>query len=153
MFFCIKHNTKRPNIIIGESKIQKPVSIHAEVSAIKKLQEIYKEKRKVLTYDLLVFRIFHNNSLHYSRPCYHCIRKLENSLFIKIRNVYYTAELGKLKCESFKELVDSADNGTAKISSGYRLRIFGEEEKDKAKYILQGKKIKRLTDKRAKRQR
>ena len=97
MFFCIKHNTKRPNIIIGESKIQKPVSIHAEASGIKKLQDIYKEKHKILTYDLLVFRIFHNKSLHYSRPCYHCIRKLENSLFIKIRNVYYTAEpsLGK----------------------------------------------------------
>ena len=142
MFFCIKHNTKRPNIIIGESKIQKPVSIHAEANGIKKLQDIYKEKHKILTYDLLVFRIFHNKSLHYSRPCYHCIRKLENSLFIKIRNVYYTIEMGQLKCESFKDLVDSADNGTAKISSGYRLRIFGEDEKDKSQYTIKNKKIK-----------
>ena len=140
MFFCIKHKTKEQTTIIGESKIKKPLSVHAEEDGLCKLKKIYNSKRKILSFDLLVFRIFHNNTLHYSRPCYHCIRKLEKSLFIKIRNVYYTGEHGILKCESLNDLISSADNGTAKISSGYRLRIFGED-KEKPKYVIRNKKI------------
>lgn len=146
MFFCVKHQTKKPNIIIGESKVKKPLSIHAEDNALSKLKKIYEEKKRILTYDLLVFRIYSNNTLHYSRPCYHCIRKMENSLFIKIRNVYYTAEQGQLKYESFADLIDSADNGTAKISSGYRMRIFGKD-KERPKYIIKNKKIVRIVEK------
>ena len=38
------------------------------------------------------------------------------------------------------DLISSADNGTAKISSGYRLRIFGED-KEKPNYLIKNKKI------------
>lgn len=131
MFFSIKQIYKNPTIIIGESKIQKPISQHAEVGGLKKLQDIYVKKHKIYTYDLLVFRVFHNNTLHYSRPCYHCIKNMEKALFIKIRNVYYTAQEGEIKCETFKQLTDSANNGTAKISSGYRLRMFGEDRENR----------------------
>lgn len=140
MFFCVKQQTKNKTIIIGESKVKKPLSTHAEDDALSKLRKIYDKKKKIITYDLLVFRIYKNNTLHYSRPCYHCIRKMEKSLFIKIRNVYYTAEQGILKSESFNDLISSADNGTAKISSGYRMRIFGKD-KEKPNYIIKDKKI------------
>lgn len=146
MFFCVKHKIKDQTTIIGESKVKKPLSIHAEEDGLCKLKKIYKAKKKILTFDLLVFRIFHNKTLHYSRPCYHCIRKMEKSLFIKIRNVYYTAEQGMLKCESLHELIDSADNGTAKISSGYRLRIFGDD-KEKPNYFIKNKKIIKIKEK------
>ena len=146
MFFCAKHKTKEQTTIIGESKIKKPLSVHAEEDGLYKLKKIYKSKKKILSLDLLVFRIFHNKTLHYSRPCYHCIRKLEKSLFIKIRNVYYTAEHGILKCETLNQLIDSADNGTAKISSGYRLRIFGDD-KEKPNYLIKDKKIIKIKDK------
>lgn len=140
MFFCVKQQHKQSRTIIGESRIKKPLSIHAEEDGLNKLKRIYTETRKILVYDLLVFRIFYNKTLHYSRPCYHCIRKLEKSTFIKIRNVYYTGEHGVLKCESMNDLISSADNGTAKISSGYRLRIFGED-KEKPNYLIKNKKI------------
>lgn len=140
MFFCVKQQHKQTKTIIGESRIKKPLSIHAEEDGLNKLKRIYTETRKILVYDLLVFRIFYNKTLHYSRPCYHCIRKLEKSAFIKIRNVYYTGEHGILKYESLNDLISSADNGTAKISSGYRLRIFGED-KEKPKYVIRNKKI------------
>ena len=140
MFFCVKQQHKQTKTIIGESRIKKPLSIHAEEDGLNKLKRIYTETRKILVYDLLVFTIFYNKTLHYSRPCYHCIRKLEKSAFIKIRNVYYTGEHGILKYESLNDLISSADNGTAKISSGYRLRIFGED-KEKPKYVIRNKKI------------
>ena len=140
MFFCVKQQRKQTKTIIGESRIKKPLSIHAEEDGLNKLKKMYLETRKILVYDLLVFRIFYNKTLHYSRPCYHCIRKLEKSSFIKIRNIYYTGEHGSLQCESLHDLIDSADNGTAKISSGYRLRIFGDD-KEKPNYVIKNKKI------------
>ena len=60
MFFCVKQQHKQTKTIIGESRIKKPLSIHAEEDGLNKLKRIYTETRKILVYDLLVFRIFYN---------------------------------------------------------------------------------------------
>lgn len=66
-------------------------------------------------YDLLVIKISHTKRLKESRPCYHCLRKLERS-GIKIQNVYYSTRDSIIMKEKFSEMRESENTV---YSSGY----------------------------------
>ncbi len=70
--------------------------------------------------DLLVIRLSKTGILSNSRPCYHCIKQLEQVRFVSIKNVYYSDSAGNIVCQKFDDLVMSP---TQFISSGYRHRM------------------------------
>lgn len=117
-FFLDKKGNK---IIIGENERFNPcsdyLSTHAEISALKNLRaKNFKFKRQ--SYDLLVIRLSPKGYLGESRPCYHCLQKLEQvNSGIKIKYIYYSTYNGNIIKEKFYLMKES--NKTT-YSSGYR---------------------------------
>jgi len=106
-------------IAVGENNRNNPwntmLSIHAEIDALNKLMS-KKNNLKRTSYDLIVIRLSKTGKLGESRPCYHCLQKLENS-GLKIKNVYYSTRGGNLEKERFKYMKESHKTT---YSSGYR---------------------------------
>lgn len=111
---------EKETIVIGENQILGQssyffMSTHAEIDALNKL----KSKKYMSTktrFDLMVIRISKTGILGESRPCYHCLEKLENS-GVKIHNVYYSTKNGLLTKEKFNTMKESKKTV---YSSGYR---------------------------------
>lgn len=103
-------------IVCGENdninKWSKIVSVHAEMSALKKLKGKYNKRDK---YNLLVIRLTKKGKLGESRPCYHCLEALEKS-GININDVYYSTQEENIEKEKFYNMKKSSKT---KISNGY----------------------------------
>ncbi len=94
-------------VVKGENSEKK----HAETEALSKIKMNSRKK-----YDLLVVRLTRSGKLSSSRPCFHCLCKLEKS-GVKIRHVYYSTQDGTIAREKFTEMKDSP---LTYISSGHR---------------------------------
>ena len=111
---------EKETMVVGENQILGQssyffMSTHAEIDALNKL----KSKKYISTksrFDLMVIRISKTGILGESRPCFHCLEKLENS-GVKIHNVYYSTKSGSLTKEKFSTMKESKKTV---YSSGYR---------------------------------
>lgn len=82
--------------------------IHAEIDAIRKLQPL-KIKKRLEPVNLLVVRILRNNQLKNSKPCFNCTKKMDQfsqQKGYKIKNVYYSNDLGNIIKTSPNKLLD-----------------------------------------------
>ena len=70
--------------------------------------------------DLMVVRISKTGIMSNATPCEHCMRQLNNAKYVKIKNVYYSANTGSIVCKKFTELMREPNKH---VSSGYRMRI------------------------------
>ncbi|ARF08633.1 hypothetical protein Catovirus_1_683 [Catovirus CTV1] len=106
--FFRKGMADKDTLVIGENKHSAKdegkmflSSIHAEIDALYKLKS--KKNSKNNKYELMVVRISKTGKLGESRPCYHCLEKLENS-GIKIHNVYYSTKNNIILKEKFNTM-------------------------------------------------
>lgn len=81
------------------------------INKIKKNKKI----KKNIQYNILIIQIYNNKKIGESRPCYHCIKKMEKS-YIKIKNVYYSTKDNKFMKEKLKDMLDKKIH----LSKGYR---------------------------------
>ena len=89
-------------------------STHAEIDAIKKLPNFYKGS----VFDLVVIRTTNSFILRNSKPCSKCIELLHyfcRKKKIKIRNVYYSTEEGKITKIKFSQLHNSHQTLTFRL--------------------------------------
>lgn len=122
---CVFMNIKNNNFIIGENTYDtiRKVSTHAEMNALSKIEKYntYKTMGQRQKYDILVIRIGKTGKLGVSRPCYHCIKSLQQSS-VKIRNVFYSTESGKIVKEKLSEMNEQS---FTHISAGWVYRLCG----------------------------
>lgn len=78
-------------------------SIHAEIDAMYNYLSRAKKYSKV---DLIVIRINKQGKYRQSRPCYHCIMRLNKSMGI-IKNIYYTNDNGDITVEKLTDMLNS----------------------------------------------
>jgi pyrimidine deaminase RibD-like protein len=101
--------------VFGQNyEIKNAKSTHAEINALHKLNKKTKQLRYI---DLLVIRLSKTNKLGESRPCYHCLNKLQHS-GLNIRYVYYSTSSENIIREKFNYMIDSEKTY---ISSGNRM--------------------------------
>jgi len=102
----------------GINDINRPNrSIHAECVLINKIHR-YNLKHKLKPLHLLVVRYNKTNKLGSSRPCKHCLIKLQKS-GLNIKYVYYSINTNILKKEVFRDMLN--DKNTY-ISNGNKYR-------------------------------
>ncbi len=122
---CVFMNLKNGKIITGENSFDysKHISTHAEIDAMLRTarQDSLETARQRPRYDILVIRLTKLGKLGNSRPCYHCIKSLQQSN-IKIRNVYYSTNQGKIVKEKLSEM---DDKNFVHITSGWIYRLGG----------------------------
>ena len=113
---------KTGKIYLGENKMfddkSFPLSIHAEMDALAKIPRP-RTPRQRETYDALVIRIGCSGKLGISRPCHHCIKNLQMTENVKIRNVYYSSLTGAIIREKLEGMLESEKTI---MSSGYLYR-------------------------------
>jgi hypothetical protein len=88
----------------GENQIRGNSSIHAEANCIDKIP--MKRDGKIKKVDLLVIRVTRDGRCTMSKPCMHCISKM-NSIICKnyrIRSVYYSNYDGEIEKLSLSKL-------------------------------------------------
>lgn len=86
-------------------------SLHAEMDAFGKLRPYYLSHNL----DLIVVRFSETGKLCSSRPCFHCLERL-NTMGIKIGYVYYSND-GEIFKEKFSQMMESE---LTSISSGMK---------------------------------
>lgn len=122
------------NCIIGENKLSNKCkfikSTHAEIDALNKFINKIDQSDKKKRYDLLVLRLSKTGKLGESRPCYHCLEKLEKSN-INIHNVYYSTKDGAIEKEKFNTMKESAKTI---YCGGYR-QLMREKMKPVNKFV------------------
>ncbi len=114
---------KRDNkIYFGENCIRSkkglPVSMHAEMDAMKKVLKHSTDMKKTDKFDVLVIRISKAGKIGISRPCYHCIFAMQESQ-ITIKNIYYSTYIGTIVRENIKNMLN---NELTRVSTGWRVR-------------------------------
>lgn len=118
LFFLPKRKGK---IAIGENQRNNPwsenLSTHAEISALNNLKTKNINLRRQ-EFELLVIRLSPTGHLGESRPCFHCLSKLEQARSgVKIKNIYYSTSKGIIIKEKFSQMKESKKTT---YSSGYR---------------------------------
>lgn len=90
-------------------------SRHAEVDAITRLpppEDRGKRKnskyRKVV--DILVIRVTRSGMIRRSDPCFMCIKHMHNIKSYRIRNVYFSNEIGEIEKHTLEELTAVPDD-------------------------------------------
>jgi cytidine deaminase len=120
-------------VVIGtNSKIENSVStsIHAEDSALNKyLRMVSLTQIKQKQVDIVVIGYNSLKNIRMSRPCYHCLLKLQMSN-IKIRHIYYRTVTGTIMREPFHQMLHS--NKTY-MSGGNRYMIKCRLDKENKK--------------------
>lgn len=135
MFFSVNFTTKHSyNTIIGHNNARNvystiPIHTHAEIDCVKQIKYNYIKTKKIKTYNLLLLRITHSNKLCTVRPCYHCVKQLSNTKFIKIKNIYYTDDDGNFIVDKFQNIINN--NNKKNMSMGYKYRINCSKIKNK----------------------
>lgn len=122
--FSRRSTLNQRSIIIGENTDRRPycwipIGTHAEVSAINKMRQEFKKRKRFDTSCLAVIRISKNGKLGYARPCYHCIKQLQQVRFMNIKEIYYSCSDGSIVREKFDGMLASHKTY---ISCGYRYR-------------------------------
>jgi cytidine deaminase len=100
---------------------EKLPNVHAEMSAIAKLQG--QRKKKLESVHLCVLRVTPTGKLNSSKPCTHCILSLGMIAPMKgyrIEKVFYSDETGSILRTRFKEL----DPQSAHVTRYFRERNF-----------------------------
>ena len=116
---------KSKDTIFGENHTihgKGALSIHAEQHALTKFLNSKYSTKKV---DLVVIRLSKLGHLGESRPCKHCIYRLQTACIkynITIQYVYYSTSDGKIIREKFSELKSS----DSYISSGNKKKIINK---------------------------
>ena len=100
-----------------------PISRHAEIDLLKKEKKNYCFTKKIRCLNLIVIKVSKTGNISTARPCYHCIKQLERAAFVRIKNIYYSNHEGNIIKETFEQLIKSVYDGTAIISSGYKMRM------------------------------
>ena len=111
------------------------MSRHAEIDVLKKEKKNYCLTRKIRKFDLIVVKVSKTGNISTARPCYHCIKQLESASFVRIKNIFYSNKEGNIIKETFEQLIKSVYDGTAIISSGYRMRM-GLTSKQSKDFLL-----------------
>ena len=121
-----------------------PISRHAEIDLKKKKKKNYSITKKIRKFNLIVIKVSKTGNISTARPCYHCIKQLNSASFVRIKNIYYSNHDGNIVKETFDQLIKSIYDGTAIISSGYRMRM-GLTVKESKDFILHKDKDKSLS--------
>lgn len=121
-----------------------PISRHAEIDLLKKEKKNYSITKKIRKFNLIVIKVSKTGNISTARPCYHCIKQLNSAAFVRIKNIYYSNHDGNIVKETFDQLIKSIYDGTAIISSGYRMRM-GLTVKESKDFILHKEKDKSLS--------
>lgn len=102
-----KNYTKKQN---GTNNFSCAKSVHAEETAIDKIQK--NTKRKRINVSLLVIRISPASTVdHYhlsnSRPCVSCMSKIKNmsSIGYKISKIYFSNGKGEIVCHKLRDIL------------------------------------------------
>lgn len=124
MFFSRRNDININNIIIGESTEQRaycwiPIGTHAEIDALTKMRYEFKRKKRFEALSMIVLRFSCTGKLGYARPCYHCLKQLQQAKFVNIKKIYYSESNGDITHEKF---IDMLESPRTYISSGYRHR-------------------------------
>lgn len=110
--FAIGENSER--FRFGNNKL----STHAEMDALKKLDNLIRVKRcKKQKLDLVVIRVNRSGNLCESAPCFHCTKELQNSKVVKINKLYFSRWDGTITCIKFSEWIK---NENFHISKGWK---------------------------------
>ncbi len=116
----------KDKIIMGENSARKlgscPISTHAEMDVLRKLYKTTQAptgNKRIEKFDVLVIRISKTGKLGASRPCFHCINSMVNTSIVKIQNVYYSTNDGKIIKEKLDNMLDS---DLTIVSTGWRVR-------------------------------
>ncbi len=98
----------------GENQFRGKKCIHAEADAINNIP--FKKDGRLLKVSLLVLRVTKSGRYMMSKPCMHCIKKMNDiiSKNYKISTVYYTNESGEIEKYSLKHLTDEPDKHISK---------------------------------------
>jgi cytidine deaminase len=124
IFFPRKTKSIHNRVVMGECNtpgVAGLPSVHAEHAAIMKL---LKYKNRPQNLDLLVIRFSKRGKLGASRPCYHCLKRLENIVEkhnVNICSIFYSTENGDIDEESLQNMRFS--HKTYK-SAGFREKSF-----------------------------
>lgn len=124
IFFPYKNTDPKARIVTGINIPKSSyglVSQHAEHNALIKL---YKKKHIPRCLDLLVIRLSKSGIVGESRPCLHCIRRLQKMVDrngVRISNVYYSTKYGDIEREN---LSDMENKDSTYVSSGYKQKRF-----------------------------
>jgi cytidine deaminase len=116
-YHCAIIFTKKRGIVCplsyGENQIRGRDSIHAEMDAINKLP---KKDGRLQKISLLVLRVTKAGKLTMSKPCMHCIEKMNSviSKNYKISSVFYTNKEGIFEKCSLRHLNDEPEKHISK---------------------------------------
>ena len=68
-----------------------------------------KNKRRIINVDIVVIQVVNHKRLSMSRPCKHCLDKLQlaKQINIKINYVYYTDRNGEIIREKFNKMAST----------------------------------------------
>jgi cytidine deaminase len=117
-YHCAIIFTKKRGVICplsyGENQIRGKSSIHAEVNAIEKLPS--RKDGRLLKVSLLVFRVTKSGKYTMSKPCMHCIEKMNQTCArnYKIFSVYYTNKDGDFEKSSLNQLSNEPEKHVSK---------------------------------------
>jgi len=124
-YHCAIVFTKKRGVICplsyGENHIRGKTSIHAEADAINKLP--FKKDGRLLKVSLLVLRVTKTGKYTMSKPCMHCIQKMNDTVLrnYKISSVYYTNKEGEIEKCSLRHLTDEPDKHISKWNREKRM--------------------------------
>lgn len=110
--FAIGENSER--VRYGNNRL----STHAEMDALKKLDNLIRVKRcKKQKMDLVVIRVNRSGKLCESAPCFHCTKELQNSKVVTINKLYFSRWDSTITCVKFSEWIK---NENFHISKGWK---------------------------------
>jgi len=135
LFFSRRNDININNIIIGENTERKaycwiPIGTHAEIDALTKMRYEFKRKKRFETLNMIVLRFSRYGTLGYARPCYHCLKQLQQAKFLNIKKIYYSEATGNITSEKF---IDMLKSPKTYISNGYMYRNKQQKPKNKSK--------------------
>jgi hypothetical protein len=113
-FFIGKNIIRKENIIGMNYMICNDRSVHAEIDFMKKLNKQYTFSPRIKI-NLLVVRLSKTGIIGESRPCYHCLCKLQKYSHI-IKYIYYSTSDGKINRELLTQ--NMLNSHKTHISSG-----------------------------------
>lgn len=110
-----KHRGFMSPLSYGENQIRGKTSIHAEEDCINKIP--YKKDGKIKKVSLLVLRVNKLGNLTMSKPCKHCIQKMNEIIHknYKITSVYFTNNEGDIEKCSLNQLNAEPDKHISKF--------------------------------------
>lgn len=106
---------------VNNEIVTTPTSIHAEMDALNRLIKNWNNRERTKAINLLVIRLTKTGVLGESRPCYHCLLRLQQ-IGLKIKYIYYSTADGRIAREKFSTMIES---DKTYISLGNRRKLLG----------------------------